>query len=212
MPPILGDPIRLQQVASNLLSNAIKFTPAGGRVQVALRREQESALIIVDDTGQGIAPEFLPHVFERFRQADSSSTREHGGLGIGLALVRQLVEMHAGSVRVESPGRDRGTTFTVEVPLLGQEQQHMSLRAAVPVTPEPAEPSPRTDALLGLRVLVVEDEDDTRQMFARMLGAAGAEVTAVGSAREAMREFERQPPDLLPVSYTHLTLPTNREV
>ncbi|HVQ26072.1 MAG TPA: ATP-binding protein, partial [Planctomycetota bacterium] len=194
---VRADPNRLQQVVWNLLSNAIKFTPAGGRVQVALRREQESALIIVDDTGQGIAPEFLPHVFERFRQADSSSTREHGGLGIGLALVRQLVEMHAGSVRVESPGRDRGTTFTVEVPLLGQEPQHMSLRASLPVAPESTEPGPRADALLGLRVLVVEDEDDTRQMFARMLGAAGAEVTAVGSAREAMREFERQPPDLL---------------
>ena len=117
--PVSGDPNRLQQVFWNLLSNAIKFTPKGGRVQVVLERVNSHLEVSVSDTGEGIAPEFLPHVFDRFRQADASTTRRHGGLGLGLAIVKQLVELHGGTVRVKSGGPGQGTTFIVALPLDG---------------------------------------------------------------------------------------------
>ena len=199
--PISGDPDRMQQVVWNLLSNAIKFTPKGGRVQVRVVRADSHVEITVADTGRGIAAEFLPHVFDRFRQADQTTTRTHGGLGLGLAIVRQLVELHGGTVRVESEGEGRGTSFTVSLPLL-------SLRR------EPAGDAPRahTDAqgeeaaaaslncppeLQGLRVLVVDDEADTRELLAAVLTSCGAEVIQVATAAEALEQVESARPDVL---------------
>ena len=128
--PVTGDPDRLQQVIWNLLSNAVKFTPAEGAIQLVVRQDETSAQIIISDTGIGIAPEFLPHVFERFRQADSTATRAHGGLGLGLAIVRHLVELHGGTVLAESAGRDQGTTFTVNLPLTAAQAQENQRPAA----------------------------------------------------------------------------------
>jgi signal transduction histidine kinase len=129
---IAGDPARLQQVVWNLLSNAIKFTPKGGSVEVLVGREGTNVLIAVSDTGEGIGPEFLPHVFERFRQADMSTTREHGGLGLGLAIVRHLVELHGGTVKAESDGPGSGSTFTVTIPL---ENSKPTLKTEQPLAP-----------------------------------------------------------------------------
>lgn len=182
---VLGDSERLQQIVWNLLSNAIKFTPKGERVQVGLKRIHSHVEIIVTDTGQGISAEFLPYVFDRFRQADSSITRAFGGLGLGLAIVRQLVELHGGTVQVESPGEGQGATFTVNLPLMA-----ISLKAIRPewVHPTvgdsiPFDYSPRLD---GLRILVVDDEADVRELLICILEACGAEVVAVASADEAI--------------------------
>ncbi len=196
--PVRGDPDRLQQVVWNLLSNAIKFTPRGGRVQVRLERVNSHVEITVADTGQGIAPEFLPHVFDRFRQADQKSTRRHGGLGLGLAIVRQLVELHGGTVRAESEGEGRGAAFTVSLPLLPIRQQPAgeAPRPRPPASgtaPAPAYPP----ELEGLRVLVVDDDEDSRVLVKKVLEMCGAEVTAVGSAREALAWVERLRPDVL---------------
>jgi PAS domain S-box-containing protein len=194
--PILGDPDRLQQIVWNLLSNAIKFTPKGGDVQVRLERNDSHALITVSDTGQGIAPELLPHVFERFRQADSSNTRSNGGLGLGLSIVRQLVELHRGTVTAESSGENAGTTFRVMLPLPSLHE--------VPNPAEKTEPknernsrSTAPHSLSGLRVLVVDDELDTRELVATVLMTCGAEVVSVGSATKALEQMERQRFDLL---------------
>ncbi|HEV8137937.1 MAG TPA: ATP-binding protein [Pyrinomonadaceae bacterium] len=194
--PILGDPDRLQQIVWNLLSNAIKFTPKGGDVQVRLERNDSHALITISDTGQGIAPELLPHVFERFRQADSSNTRSNGGLGLGLSIVRQLVELHRGTVTAESSGENAGTTFRVMLPLPSLHE--------VPNPAEKTEPknernsrSTAPHSLSGLRVLVVDDELDTRELVATVLMTCGAEVVSVGSATEALEQMERQRFDLL---------------
>jgi PAS domain S-box-containing protein len=194
--PILGDPDRLQQIVWNLLTNAIKFTPKGGDVQVRLQRNDSHALITVNDSGQGIATELLPHVFERFRQADSSNTRSSGGLGLGLSIVRQLVELHRGTVTAESSGENAGTTFRVMLP--------------VPSLPEVPNAAEKTDLnnernspitaqhpLNGLRVLVVDDEQDTRELVAAVLTTCGAEVVSVGSATEALDQMERQRFNLL---------------
>jgi signal transduction histidine kinase/ActR/RegA family two-component response regulator len=176
--PVSADPERLQQVLWNLLSNAIKFTPAGGRVEVRVETLGGECTIEVSDTGVGIAPEFLPYVFDRFRQADGSLTREHGGLGLGLAIVREIVEMHGGTVSASSPGRDRGATFTVRLPL-----------AQGPVTGEAAAAAaPSARPLAGARVLVIDDDRDARDIAATALGAAGAEVVAVGSPDEALEQ------------------------
>jgi CheY-like chemotaxis protein len=179
---ISGDPDRLQQVVWNLLSNAIKFTPRDGRVQVRLERSGSTAEVIVSDTGMGISPEFLPHVFERFRQLDSSSTRKHGGLGLGLAIVSQLVELHGGHIRVESEGKGKGATFTVTLPVAAHAEsevpERLPARAAIPA----ATGSPILD---GVRVLVAEDEQDTREVLTVILQQCGAEVQAVASAGEA---------------------------
>jgi PAS domain S-box-containing protein len=194
---VSGDPVRLQQVVWNLLANAIKFTPRGGRVQVRLERVNSHIEIAVSDTGAGIEPHFLPHVFDRFRQADGTTTRHHGGLGLGLAIVRHLVELHGGTVRAESPGEGQGSTFTVLLPVAPvyssdspAERVHPAARDTLPAFECP-------DRLDGLRVLVVDDEPDTREMLKAGLGHCGAEVTAAASAAEALSEMEKSPPDVL---------------
>ena len=192
---VAGDPDRLQQVVWNLLSNAIKFTPRGGCVQLRLERVDSRMEITVADTGRGIAPEFLPYVFERFRQAEAASSRAHGGLGLGLAIVRHLVELHGGVVRAASEGTDRGATFTVSLPIAAMRASpsegrvHPTARGRVPF-----ERAPNLD---GVRVLVVDDEPDTRNLVAKVLQECGAMVSTVASAAEALEAFEGGPPDVL---------------
>jgi CheY-like chemotaxis protein/anti-sigma regulatory factor (Ser/Thr protein kinase) len=187
--PFEGDPDRLQQVAWNLISNAIKFTPRGGRVRVRLRAEDEHAEITVEDNGIGIKPEFLPHVFERFRQADSSSTRPHGGLGLGLAIVRHLVELHGGAVEVTSGGEGTGTTFTVRLPLHDRTSAPELTRRPPAIASAPR--------LSGVGVLVVEDEADARDLIRTVLEQLGAGVITASSADEAMAVLDREPLDVL---------------
>jgi signal transduction histidine kinase/ActR/RegA family two-component response regulator len=195
--PIAGDPGRLQQVVWNLLSNAIKFTPKGGKVQVMLKRVDSRIEIAVSDTGQGIKPEFLPHVFERFRQADSSSTRSHGGLGLGLAIVKQLVELHGGTISAASSGPGLGSTFTVALPVLAIHRRH----AAEPRNHPPAVQSGALEGkpkvLEGMTVLVVDDEPDARSLVKRLLEDCGAKVEAAGSAAEAVRLVPTVRPNVL---------------
>ncbi|MEP7340027.1 MAG: PAS domain S-box protein [Acidobacteriota bacterium] len=185
--PVRGDANRLQQVVWNLLSNAIKFTPRGGRVRIAVARIQSHAEIVVSDSGQGIKREFLSHVFDRFRQADASSTRLHGGLGLGLAIVRHLVEMHGGSVAVESPGEDLGATFTVKLPLLALRKDEM-YKKSLPSNGDKGGASAidYAPSLEGIRVLVVDDEADTRMLLTKVLERCSAEVRVAASAQEAL--------------------------
>ena len=182
-----GDAHRLQQVVWNLLSNAIKFTPQGGRIDVRLERTGNFACIVMSDTGAGISPDFLPYVFDRFRQADSSSTRAYGGLGLGLAIVRHIVEQHGGEVRADSPGPGQGSTFTVAIPV------GMPAEADATVPSLPAHVGP----LGGVTVLVVDDEADARDLIALFLKRAGAAVFSVGSAAEALEEIDRIDPAVL---------------
>jgi signal transduction histidine kinase/CheY-like chemotaxis protein len=191
---VSGDPNRLQQIFWNLLSNAIKFTPRGGRVQIVLERVNSHLEVNVSDTGVGISPEFLPFVFERFRQADSSTTRQHGGLGLGLAIVKHLVELHGGSVRVKSPGLSRGSTFTVSFPVTALKSEPDSPRETCP--PEGADPLPRP-TLEGVTAVVVDDEEDARNLIAKMLVKAGASVRTAKSAADALEVIKSQPPDVL---------------
>jgi signal transduction histidine kinase/CheY-like chemotaxis protein len=192
---VTGDPDRLQQVVWNLLSNAIKFTPKGGAVGVRVEREGSDVLVRVSDTGQGIAPEFLPYVFDRFRQADGSTTREHGGLGLGLAIVRHLVEQHGGRVSAESAGEQRGSTFTISLPVAAvRAEEGRGIVAPPPSHPLPGVGAP---ALGGVRVLVVDDQPDARELLAMVLGAAGAEVSTAGSAAEALETLRREQVDAL---------------
>ena len=187
--PVSGDAGRLQQVLWNLLSNAIKFTPRAGRVQVLLQRVNSHIEISVSDTGQGIRPEFLPYVFDRFRQADASTTRHHGGLGIGLALVKQLVELHGGTVRAKSLGEGFGSTFVVMLPLmiLHPEPHADADRRHPTATGLPMGLAQHAcTTIRGVRVLVVDDEPDARGLVKRLLEDCEAEVTSVGSAAEAM--------------------------
>jgi signal transduction histidine kinase/ActR/RegA family two-component response regulator len=192
--PVSGDPARLQQVVWNLLSNAVKFTSRDGWVYVSLRRSRNSAELVVRDTGMGIDPEFLPNVFDRFRQAESSITRSHRGLGLGLAIVRHLTELHGGTVAAESPGEGLGATFTIRIPL-----------AANPSAEERAEGerfeagaiAPPRAPLAGVRVLLIEDEPDTREMLSLTLESSGAEVAAVESAQEALNNLQHFAPDVL---------------
>jgi PAS domain S-box-containing protein len=194
---IAGDPARLQQVVWNLLSNAIKFTPKGGRVQVRLERVNSHVEIAVSDTGTGISPKFLPHVFDRFRQADQSTTREFGGLGLGLAIVRHLVELHGGTVRAESHGEGQGATFTVMLPLLTIYQSSAATERVHPQASD-ATPAPECpERLDGLKVLVVDDEADTRELLSVVLKRCGAEVTTASSSAEALAIIEQQRPDVL---------------
>ncbi|PYQ14897.1 MAG: hypothetical protein DMF80_11155 [Acidobacteria bacterium] len=167
--PVSGDPGRLQQVAGNLLANAIKFTPEGGRVEVKLGRTRSHARLVVSDSGIGIDPAFLPYIFERFRQADSTSTRTQKGLGLGLAITRHLVELHGGSIEAASGGEGRGASFTVTLPLL-HVPVHVATRAE--------SPEPTSATLDGLRILLVDDEDDAREAMAVLLRQAGAHVSA----------------------------------
>jgi hypothetical protein len=189
--PVLGDGHRLQQVVWNLVSNAIKFTPAGGRVEVALAREGEAARLRVSDDGIGISPDFLPHVFDRFRQAATGTTRSYGGLGLGLTIVRHLVHAHGGRVEAESRGVGEGASFTVELPLGAGEPVEAPLPAAASVV---AAEQPK---LPGLKVLVVDDEPDTRELLRTALGLAGAHVRIAGSLREALAAFSEERPDLV---------------
>jgi signal transduction histidine kinase/CheY-like chemotaxis protein len=190
--PVAGDPDRLRQVVWNLLSNAIKFTPKGGRVQVRLARVGSRVQIVVADSGAGITPDLLPYVFERFRQGDSTSTRQYGGLGLGLALVKHIAELHGGHVRADSAGEDKGATFTVELPVsLG------ALSTAPHPTAIGATASLPSVPLDGLRVLVVDDDRDTLDLFQRMLGAAGADVRTASSTPTAMALFREARPDVL---------------
>ncbi|HEX8287279.1 MAG TPA: PAS domain S-box protein [Pyrinomonadaceae bacterium] len=197
---ISGDRNRLQQIVWNLLSNAVKFTPKGGRVQIRLERINSHIEIIVSDTGIGISPKVMPFIFERFRQADSATTRQHGGLGLGLAIVRHLVEMHGGTVEVESGGEGSGSTFTVKLPLI-------SLRS-VEVSPEESKerehptsnrdvPFECTPELEGLHVLVVDDEGDGRRLVRAVLEKCGAKVTAADSAAAALNLIQELRPDIL---------------
>jgi len=193
----VGDPARLQQVVWNLLSNAIKFTPKGGRVQVRLERVNSHIEIAVSDTGAGIRGEFLPYAFERFRQADQKTTRHHGGLGLGLAIVRHLVELHGGTVEADSPGEGQGATFVVKLPAVPVYQKETLAGRVQPATGDalPAYDSP--ERLDGLKVLVVDDEFDTRELLKVSIGQCGAEVVTAGSAGEALATLEEVRPDLL---------------
>ncbi len=196
---VRGDPNRLQQVVWNLLSNAIKFTPKGGHVGVRVERAGSDVCIRVSDTGAGIAPEFLPHVFERFRQADMGTTRAHGGLGLGLAVVRHLVEQHGGTVRAASDGEHLGSTFTVNLPIsavnthaAGETQEEAAAGREQVRAPQ------ETEGLLqGVRVLVVDDHTDARELLAMVLSSAGASVSAAASAPDALEALKREPPDVL---------------
>jgi len=191
---IMGDADRLQQIVWNLVSNAVKFTPRDGRVQIRATRLDAHVEIVVSDTGQGIAPHMLPHVFERFRQADSSPTRAHGGLGLGLALVKHLVELHGGSAAVDSAGEGRGATFTVRLPIgFGVAQPPVA-----PAHSGVSMPAAAADvSLKGVRVLVVDDEHDTLDLFRYVLGRTGAEVETAESAAEALARLEQRRPDVI---------------
>ncbi len=192
---VMGDPERLQQVFWNLFSNAIKFTPKNGRVRVSVESVGSNVEVVVVDTGLGIDAEFLPHIFDRFTQKDSSSTRRARGLGLGLSIARQLVELHGGSIHAQSPGLGRGSTFTTRLP-------------RSPVTGTALDPSVYSQAdkvvglhegpdLTGIRVLVVEDDDDARGMVEKVLETQGASVKAVASAREALDVLGRDRVDVL---------------
>ena len=194
--PVSGDPDRLQQIIWNLVSNAIKFTPKGGSVEVRLERIRSHMEITISDTGQGIAPEFLPHVFERFRQSDSSSTRRHGGLGLGLSIVSQLVQLHGGKVTAQSPGAGRGTIFKVILPILSVRQKLRDVAGTRSLI-QGKTPTNRQPLLADLRVLVVDDEADARDLIEAVLTGRGAEVVSVESGAEALKEMERQRFDVL---------------
>ncbi|MDB5299661.1 MAG: two-component hybrid sensor and regulator [Phycisphaerales bacterium] len=185
---VSGDADRLQQVIWNLLTNAVKFTDRGGRVEVTLRRSESGLRVAVSDTGRGIPPEFLPHVFERFRQGDSTSTRAHGGLGIGLTIVRHLVELHGGAVRAESAGAGCGSTFTVDLPLAGDSRSPANSVSAA--QNGEARSGPGGVAIRGMRVLVVDDEPDAREVVAAILRRAGAEARTAPTTRAALNMLE----------------------
>jgi len=187
---VLGDPLRLQQVVSNLLSNAVKFTPAGGRIELRLANGGPHVELTVTDTDQGIAPAFLPQLFQRFRQADSSSRRAHGGLGIGLAIVRTLVELHGGSVEAASRGEGQGATFTVRLPILERQSVLCPGQRRRGVGTDPAD-------LHGLHVLIVEDDPDTATVLAELVAEHGAEARTAASVAEALDVLGRWRVDLL---------------
>lgn len=195
--PVSGDPERLQQVLWNLLSNAVKFTPKQGRIQVRLARVNSNVEITVSDTGEGISAEFLPYVFDRFSQADNSTTRLHRGLGLGLAITRHIVELHGGTIHAVSPGEGQGASFILKLPIM---VVHDALRAKT-TTPlqlptdsiQPVEPA-RLD---GVRVLVVDDEQDTRVLLMTVLTESGAQVNTVATAADALKSLQQNETDLL---------------
>jgi PAS domain S-box-containing protein len=196
--PVSGDPDRLQQVLWNLLSNAAKFTPSGGRIQVRLERVNSHVEIIVSDTGIGISESFLPHIFERFRQAEGGTTRRHGGLGLGLAIARHLLEMHGGTIHAASDGEGKGATFRVKLPLLivhaephiGSPREHPHAPAPLPLQHEMAD-------LTGISVLAVDDDVDALQLLSDILETAGASVTTVNSAESALEKLQSERPMVL---------------
>jgi signal transduction histidine kinase len=191
LPAVMGDPDRLQQVLWNLLSNGIKFTPKGGRVTVTVAGRNSEVVLAVADTGAGIKREFLPHVFERFRQAESSTSRGYGGLGLGLAIVRHLVELHGGSVAVASEGEGQGATFSVRLPVAAASRT--AERAPAAVSPD----GPVGRGLSGLRLLIVDDEADAREVMRFMLERGGAQVRTAESAAQALDAIREERPDLL---------------
>ncbi len=194
---VWGDPNRLQQCFWNLVSNSIKFTPPGGSVQVALRRAGGQIEFTVVDNGQGIAPAFLPHMFERFRQADSSSTRYHGGLGLGLSIVKSLVELHGGSVRASSEGLGKGATFSIAVPAMATTSLPAGIQREAPSLALSQQPASDRPSLHGLSVLVVDDEPDALELTKRVLGDCGARVLTAGSARMGLQVLQSERPDIL---------------
>ena len=192
-----GDAVRLQQAIWNLLSNAVKFTPAGGRVELDVTADGKQVVVEVRDTGCGIAAAFKPYVFDRFRQLDSSSKRTHGGLGIGLAIVRHIVELHGGSVSCESPGTDRGATFTLRLPIRPGEAAPM---AVAPEVRHAGAMRPSADEMVdltGIKVLLVDDEPDARELLTEVLQQCGAVVVAAHNADEAVRLIPRERPAVL---------------
>jgi signal transduction histidine kinase/ActR/RegA family two-component response regulator len=197
---VRGDPNRLQQVFWNLLTNAVKFTPKDGRIQVALARVNSHLEIEVSDSGEGIVPEFIPHVFDRFRQADASSTRKHGGLGLGLSIVKQLVELHGGTITAKSGGKDMGSTFRVALPLMitaedpTSNNSHGHSRQVA--KPHALDELMQAD-LHGLTILVVDDEPDARALIERLLTDSRARVLTAASAAEAITLVQRESPDIL---------------
>jgi PAS domain S-box-containing protein len=195
--PVTGDAARLQKVVWNILSNAVKFTPKGGKVLVLLERANSHVEISVIDTGIGIKPEFLPHVFDRFRQADATTTRRHGGLGLGLAIVKQLVEMHGGSIRAKSPGEGQGATLTVTLPIIVVHPERPEPQKVRPKESDSAEYVCQEGALAGLKVLVVDDEPDARLLIHRVLADCAAEVAVASSAAEALTVIGHFHPDVL---------------
>jgi PAS domain S-box-containing protein len=185
---VYGDFNRLHQVIGNLLSNAVKFTPSGGKVEVSLRQDSSCVQINVTDTGKGISPDFLPHVFEYFQQADSSITRQFGGLGLGLAIVRNLVDLHGGSVTVESLGEDQGATFSVKLPLVP---------ASLLLPKNRSTESSTLPNLVGVKIIIVEDDDDSREFMCILLRECGAIVTPASSGLEALSNFTKFQPNIL---------------
>jgi CheY-like chemotaxis protein/two-component sensor histidine kinase len=191
---ISGDPNRLQQIAWNLLSNAVKFTPPGGRIAVTLKRAGSDLELMVKDNGKGISRNFLPFVFDRFRQADSSITRDHGGLGLGLAIVRHLVELHGGNVYAESEGEGTGATFRLSLPISATALTGGPTASAL--TGEFARAN-GSATLSGIHVLVVDDERDTVEMVEAVLCRDGARVTTAGSVKEALESIAQSKPDII---------------
>ena len=190
--PVSGDPDRLQQVVWNLLSNAVKFTPKGGRVQIQLQRVSSHVELLVSDTGQGIHPDLLPYVFDRLRQGDSSSTRAHGGLGLGLALVRHFVELHGGIVFAESPGEGRGATFVVKLPLMTARPAELAAERTPPTFQRAS-----AQSLAGLRILVVDDDPTAVDLNREILSQAGAEVRGCTSGTDALQILQQWRPAVL---------------
>jgi signal transduction histidine kinase/ActR/RegA family two-component response regulator len=196
---VTGDAGRLQQIIWNLLANAIKFTAAGGRVDVFIQRSEDQMEVKIVDTGQGISPDFLPQVFERFRQADDAGAQRHTGLGLGLAIVRQLVELHGGTVHAASQGVGRGATFTVRLPIAtsGARAGEAAALGERRTAASTASPMPRLPRLDGLRILVVDDNADGRTLTSMVLTQAGASVNAAASVREALQMLEAERPDVV---------------
>ncbi len=197
---VSGDRERLQQVLWNLLSNAVKFTPKGGRVQVRLRRVNSSVEVAVSDTGEGISREFLPYVFDRFRQSDTSTTRRQAGLGLGMAISKHLVELHGGTIMAESPGEGEGATFILKLPVVIARHTEPSAESSAerrsPAGRDDSSPAalPRLD---GVHVLVVDDEQDARELLSVILTQSGARVTEASNAADAFDHLRRSPPDML---------------
>jgi PAS domain S-box-containing protein len=195
--PISGDADRLQQIVWNLLTNAVKFTPKGGRVDLKVHRVDSHVEIVVTDSGVGISKEFLPYVFDRFRQADASITRTHGGLGLGLSIVHQLVDLHGCSVSVYSEGENKGAVFTISLPFAGVVTTEKETGAVEPVQSDQISTLDGLPSLEGLKVLVVDDEADTRELIREVLKECGSEVILSRSAAEALEALEKHRPDIL---------------
>ncbi|HEU4931802.1 MAG TPA: ATP-binding protein, partial [Pyrinomonadaceae bacterium] len=195
--PISGDADRLQQIVWNLLTNAVKFTPKSGNIQVNVQRSDSHVEVVVSDSGVGISKEFLPFVFDRFRQADASTTRIHGGLGLGLSIVRQLVDLHGGSVSVDSEGEGKGATFTITLPCVGVTSDLKEAESVNPAHSDEFVSFEGLPSLQGLKVLVVDDEADTRELISEVLKECGSEVVLSRSAAEALEALDQHKPDIL---------------